>query len=152
MRSLAGVSSQWAHWLLISFLGLLIMGMPIPIKSQPPREQIFQIQASRFAYSPSVLKVNQGDRVTIELTSMDVVHGLAVDTYAIETRADPGQTSRVTFIANQSGSFRLRCSVVCGGMHPFMIGKLQVGRNDLLWRSLGVAVLLAVAAAWKSLS
>ena len=128
------------------------MWMPIPIRSQLPREHIFQIQASRFAYSPSVLKVNQGDRVTIELSSMDVVHGLAVDTYAIETSADPGQTSRVTFIANQSGSFRLRCSVVCGGMHPFMIGRLQVGRNDLLWRGLGVAVLLAVAAAWKSLS
>jgi hypothetical protein len=31
-------------------------------------------------------------------------------------------------------------------MHPFMIGKIQVGRNILLWRALGLAG-IAVAGA-----
>jgi hypothetical protein len=33
-------------------------------------------------------------------------------------------------------------------MHPFMIGKLSVGPNWLLWRAIGAAVLLAFSSLW----
>jgi heme/copper-type cytochrome/quinol oxidase subunit 2 len=56
--------------------------------------------------------------------------------------ADPGQTASLTFIANKSGSFRFRCNVTCGAMHPFMIGKLTVGTNHWLYRSFGLAALV----------
>jgi heme/copper-type cytochrome/quinol oxidase subunit 2 len=93
--------------------------------------------------------VNPGDRVTIELQSTDVVHGLYVDGYQVAQTVDPGQTARLTFVADRAGTFRLRCSVTCGPLHPFMIGKLVVGSNALLWRAAGLA-LLALAGVFTS--
>jgi len=88
--------------------------------------------------------------VTIELVSTDVVHGLEIDGYGVGMTADPGQPASLTFVADRSGSFRMRCSVTCGGMHPFMIGKLQVGQNVWLWRGAGLAILAGITGIWKS--
>ena len=114
---------------------------PLPVPSRAPQERIFQIDARQFAYSPSELSVNPGDKVTIQLISNDVIHGLYIDGYGVSLEADPGQTAALTFIANKSGSFRFRCNVTCGAMHPFMIGKLTVGTNNWLYRSFGFAAL-----------
>ena len=42
----------------------------------------------------------------------------------------------------------MRCSVTCGALHPFMIGKFNVGSNDLLWRAIGLGVLAVIAGVW----
>lgn len=129
--------------------GLLVAFTPWPIPRDEPTNRIFHVDATSFAYSPAELKVNPGDLVTIELTSSDVVHGLYLDGYDLQISADPGQTSELTFIADQAGSFRFRCSVTCGDLHPFMIGKLHVGPNLLLWRAAGLAILAALAGVWR---
>lgn len=118
---------------------------PLPVQSNAPQEHTFRIDARQFAYSPSELKVNAGDTVTIQLVSNDVVHGLYVDGYNISVEADPGQTATLTFTADKPGSFRFRCNVTCGAMHPFMIGKLTVGTNAWLYRSFGLAALAIVS-------
>jgi len=121
--------------------GLVVAFAPLPVPLATPQERTFQIDARQYAYSPSELKVNTGDTVTIKLVSTDVVHGLYVDGYDISVEADPGQTATLTFIADKAGSFRYRCNVTCGAMHPFMIGKLTVGTNNWLFRSIGLAAL-----------
>ena len=122
--------------------------VPLPTSISRPQERYFRIQAGSFSYSPSVLHVNPGDRVTIELASQDVTHGIYIDGYNLEVQADPGQPARLSFIANRPGSFRLRCSVTCGALHPFMIGKLKVGVNWLFWKALAGATLAAFAGFW----
>ena len=124
--------------------GLVVAFAPLPVPSMAPKERTFRIDARQFAYSPSELNVNAGDKVTIQLVSTDVVHGLYVDGYDISVEADPGQTKTLTFTANKPGSFRFRCNVTCGAMHPFMIGKLTVGMNHWLYRSFGLAALAVV--------
>ena len=131
-------------------VGLLIWLAPVPpTLAAAPAERLFRIQASRFAYSPAVLRVNPGDQVTLELAANDVAHGLEIDGYGLETVAEPGQTARLTFVADRAGTFRFRCTVTCGNMHPFMVGKIQVGNNELLWRASGLAVLALAAGAWR---
>jgi len=127
--------------LLLVLVGLVVAFAPLPVQPIAPQERTFQIEARQFAYSPSELKVNPGDMVTIHLVSTDVVHGLYVDGYDVSAEADPGQTAILTFVANKSGSFRFRCNVTCGPMHPFMIGKLIVGTNNWLYRSVGLAII-----------
>ena len=124
--------------------GLVVVFAPLPVRSTAPQERMFQIDARQFAYFPSELKVNAGDTVTFELVSNDVVHGLYVDGYGVSVEADPGQTQTLTFVADKPGSFRFRCNVTCGAMHPFMIGKLKVGTNEWLFSSIGLAVVAAL--------
>lgn len=126
--------------LLLATAGLVVAFAPLPVPAVAPRERSFWIDAQQFAYSPSELTVNPGDSVTIQLVSTDVVHGLYIDGYDLAVEADPGQTATLTFTADKPGSFRFRCNVTCGAMHPFMIGKLTVGTNDWLMRSAGLAV------------
>jgi heme/copper-type cytochrome/quinol oxidase subunit 2 len=76
---------------------------------------------------------------------MDVVHGFYLDGYGVSVTADPGQTARLTFTADRSGSFRFRCNITCGALHPFMIGKLQVGPNTWLLRAIGLTLLAALS-------
>ena len=58
----------------------------------------------------------------------------------VSVEADPGKTQTLTFVADKPGSFRFRCNVTCGAMHPFMIGKLTVGTNEWLFRSIGLSI------------
>lgn len=119
--------------------GLVVAFTPMPVQSVAPQTRTFRIEARQFAYSPSELKVNAGDTVTIQLVSNDVVHGLYVDGYGVAVEADPGQTKTLTFVVDKPGSFRFRCNITCGAMHPFMIGRLTVGSNEWLFRSIGLA-------------
>jgi heme/copper-type cytochrome/quinol oxidase subunit 2 len=139
-------------WILVGLSGLAAAFAPIPFTYPEPGEKEFHVHASSFEYSPGLLRVNPGDEVTIHLISTDVVHGLYIDGYELETRADPGQSQTLTFTADYSGSYRFRCSVTCGDLHPFMIGKFTVGYNTLLIRASALSILAVVAVGlWKRL-
>jgi heme/copper-type cytochrome/quinol oxidase subunit 2 len=135
------MSSRAFLLLLLLMAGLVVAFAPLPVQPITPSEKEFHIEASQFAYSPGEISVNPGDKVTIKLVATDVVHGLYVDGYGVSVTADPGQTATLTFVADKPGSFRLRCNVTCGAMHPFMIGKLNVGGNTWLYRSIGLALI-----------
>jgi len=130
--------------LLFVMAGLVVAFAPLPAPPAAPQELTFEIDARQYAYSPSEIQANQGDTITIRLVSTDVVHGLYVDGYDVSVEADPGQTATLTFIADKLGSFRFRCNITCGAMHPFMIGKITVGSNSWLYRSIGLATLAIV--------
>jgi heme/copper-type cytochrome/quinol oxidase subunit 2 len=138
------------HWVSVSFglAALAILFLPAPAGYAAPTDRHFRIEAGSFAYAPAEIAVNPGDRVMIELASTDVVHGLYLDGYDLDVMADPGRPASLAFVADQPGAFRFRCSVTCGALHPFMIGKLTVGGNDLLWRAIGLAILAAFAGVW----
>jgi heme/copper-type cytochrome/quinol oxidase subunit 2 len=139
------------RWIAIGLLALAIVVVPNPIALAARAERAekhFRIEANAYQYTPEAISVNPGDHVTIELVSTDVVHGLYIDGYDLNVTADPGQTASLSFVADRAGLFRFRCSVTCGALHPFMIGKLNVGSNDLLWRAIGLSVLAVVAGIW----
>jgi DNA-binding transcriptional LysR family regulator len=126
-------------WAVLGAAALLVAFAPLP------HSLLFQPNASsgwKLETLPTLRPFcmsTPGDKVTIELVSTDVVHGLYVDGYDISVTADPGQPASLTFTADRPGTFRLRCSVTCGALHPFMVGKLQVGSNLLFWRGIGLA-------------
>lgn len=134
-----------AVWVLIGGAALAIAFAPLPPGAPlKPVARVFRVEARQFAYAPAEFRVNPGDTVTIRLVSTDVVHGIYLDGYGVSVVADPGQTATLTFLADRSGSFRLRCNVTCGAMHPFMIGKLTVSTPEWLFRSIGLAILATV--------
>jgi len=58
------------------------------------------------------LRVNVGDKVKIEFTSTDGFHDWVVDEFdAATSRVQTGETTSVTFVADQAGTFEYYCSV-----------------------------------------
>jgi len=140
---IASRTGKQLAWILIISSGLLIAFAPLPdFSDSAPQTQFIRIEANKFAYQPAQLHVNPGDIVTIELASTDVVHGLYLDSYDLAVQSDPGQTATLTFIADKTGSFRFRCNITCGALHPFMIGKFTVGVNQWLYRGWSLAILI----------
>ena len=135
---------KWLVFPLAGLAGALVLLAPFPVRPPEPTHRTIRLEASQFAYTPGIIRVNPGDTVTIELVSMDVVHGFYLDGYDASVTADPGQTASLTFTAGRSGSYRFRCNVTCGPLHPFMVGRFQVGPNMLLWRLVALAVLAAL--------
>lgn len=141
---------QYWFWSLIGVVSLGIAFVPIPSTFSQPVEKTLRVEASTFEFTPAVLSVNRGDLVSIELNSKDVVHGLYLDGYDIQITAQPGQIAILKFVADTRGTFRFRCSVSCGALHPFMIGKLKVGPDLLLMRGVGMMVLAVLTGVWSS--
>lgn len=129
--------------LLLIFISLSAAILTIPWPFRPASTtRHFTVAGRQFAYEPGTLQVNQGDRVIITLTASDVVHGLYLDGYGLETRVEPGQSQTIQFVADKPGKFRYRCSVSCGTLHPFMIGELIVGPNTTFGRAVALLMLV----------
>lgn len=157
---------------LSSFLGvgaMLVMGGAIGFSSlyfrrYPAQDLAFTITAHKYAYEPSVIEVNRGDRVEIHLVSDDVTHGFYLEGYDLDAkvrRMDPTiwirrpsegedfhEAKEISFVASRAGKFRFRCSQTCGYMHPFMNGVLIVRPNYLYSTALGLSFGLVVGMLW----
>lgn len=141
-------STRWdngaAYGTAIMLVVIMAAGSQPSLEKASSDDRVITIEASSFEYSPPVIRARPGERITIELVATDVVHGLYVDGYDFSLTAEPGTTARGTFVADRVGTFRIRCSTPCGPLHPFMIGKLQVGPNRLFWTAAWVALAIAV--------
>ena len=132
--------------LLVAAALIAFVALRLPVA---PAQRPFQVAAGDFAFSPAVIRVNPGDQVTLKVTSTDVTHGLSIDGYPVDVMAEPGLTARVSFVADRPGSFKIRCSLSCGNLHPFMTGRLEVGPNLLLFRGVGLAALAFLYGGWR---
>jgi heme/copper-type cytochrome/quinol oxidase subunit 2/ferredoxin len=135
-----------SKWILLLFVGLagLVLFAPLPLRAGQPAEHHLTLEARSFAFEPGVIQVNEGDRVILELESMDVTHGVYIDGYQLEAVSEPGRKARLDFVADQVGKFKYRCSIACGTLHPFMIGELVVRPNFPYWRAIALVLLAAV--------
>ena len=88
-----------------------------------------QIEAKRFAFSPSEITLKKGETVKLELTSEDVPHSLSVPGLNINETITKGHTSEVTVTPQQAGDFPGRCGRFCGGGHGSMVFMVHVTDN-----------------------
>ena len=134
----------------LAVAGVALVGLPSAVVRSEGVARSVRVEASTFAFAPATIEVDPGDRVTIELASADVVHGLHIEGYDVNLTADPGQPATVSFVADRPGTYRIRCSVPCGPLHPFMSGRLRVGPPSTFWRAIALAF-IAVAAGGMAL-
>jgi heme/copper-type cytochrome/quinol oxidase subunit 2 len=134
------VSATSAGLISLAVVALVALSFPGTAKPTGGVARHIRIAARDFAFAPAEIAVDPGDRVTIELEAGDVVHGLHIDGYDVDLTADPGQPATASFVADRPGTFRFRCSVPCGPLHPFMSGMLRVGPPTTFWWALVLAV------------
>src|SRR3989344_996016 len=87
---------------------------------------VINMKARKFEFEPSIIKVKQGDKVKLIITSEDVAHGFAISDYNINKKLESGKTETIEFTADKKGEFTFFCSVLCGSGHSDMQGKLIV--------------------------
>ncbi|MEX2029101.1 MAG: cupredoxin domain-containing protein [Candidatus Paceibacterota bacterium] len=78
----------------------------------------FTVSASNFSFSPSTLRVAEGDRVKITFKNTMGFHDFVIDEYGIAAKQTQSPTTEVIeFTANKAGSFEYYCSI---GTHRAM--------------------------------
>jgi cytochrome c oxidase subunit 2 len=82
--------------------------------------------AQIFQFSPAVITVPAGSRVTFYVTSSDVEHGFSIPETGINTMVTPGWVSSVSHTFNTPGTFLLVCNEYCGAGHQLMASKVEV--------------------------
>jgi heme/copper-type cytochrome/quinol oxidase subunit 2 len=138
------LSRSMPYILTVLIVVIIVLLLPMGAATVPVQQHI-NLTASQYEFTPGRVEVNQGDTVTLTLHAEDVTHGLYVDGYGLEMRVVPGIGEQITFTAEHAGKFKLRCSVTCGALHPFMIGELVVRPNQPFWKA-GLITLLSLAA------
>lgn len=86
----------------------------------------FEIVATYWEFSPSIMEVNKGDKVELHLQSKEGTHGFVILEFGVSETLKPGEDVHVEFIADKSGTFNFFCSVPCGKGHGAMRGLLVV--------------------------
>lgn len=90
------------------------------------QEQVIQIVAKRFDFTPATIELKAGVPVVLELSTADRKHGFQVPDLHIDEEIVPGKTTRVRLVPERAGRFEFHCSVFCGGGHEEMTGVLVV--------------------------
>jgi len=105
--------------------------------------QVIAVNAKKYEFDPSPIRVKQGTRVQLKITATDHAHGFKIADIA--DGADPGgkpglvfsspqdcrkieegKTETVEFVAQTTGTYSFRCCVHCGWHHRGMKGELIV--------------------------
>jgi len=90
----------------------------------------FALSARQWGYTPSVLMMNPGEKVSFTVTSQDIMHGFAINELGVNLALTPkvGIVRQVEIPPDiPEGTYTMYCSIFCGVGHPFMKGTLLIG-------------------------
>jgi cytochrome c oxidase subunit 2 len=90
------------------------------------KEKVIKIEARKFAYSPNLILLKQGQAVVLEFTAIDFTHGFSVPDLKIRADLMPGQVTRVKLNTDTAGDFDFLCDNFCGSGHETMNGKISI--------------------------
>lgn len=140
------------------------------VTTPPSAQKTIHIETFRYGTSPSIIRANRGDQLTLTFSTLDTAHSVLLQDYRVEVKVPPAsetvevvdplrateQPLRVPALSLTAGKpglwgslasvSRYRCHIYCGPMHGFEQGDLIVRPNFLLSGSLGLLVALIVIA------
>src|SRR3989339_659317 len=90
----------------------------------------FNITVKQSSFSPSVMTVDEGDTVVVNVTSADVDHGFAISAFGVNTAIPGGKSASVTFTASKAGTFTYYSSVYSGPDTNKITGTLTVTQKN----------------------
>jgi cytochrome c oxidase subunit 2 len=76
--------------------------------------------------SGEALKIPVDIPVVFEVTAGDVFHSFALPEHRIKIDAIPGRVNEGWILADEIGTYPVRCAELCGDEHAIMIGEIEV--------------------------
>ena len=127
-------------FLLSGFIGFAGSARPA---NTSQAEQVIEVTAKKYEYTPSPIHVKLGAKVQLKITSLDKTHGFKINLYpdGSDTKGDPGlifsskedcfkiekgTPTVVQFEARTPGTYSFHCCNRCGIGHSGMKGQLIV--------------------------
>jgi len=98
----------------------------VPSGSLVDGTRVIEVTAKKYAFVPDPIVVNQGEKVRLMITAVDVDHGFGLTAYKINKTLPKGQVQTVEFVADKAGTFPIHCTVFCGMGHMGMKASLIV--------------------------
>jgi len=88
--------------------------------------RVVKMVARRFVYEPNEIELKVGERVIIEIQSLDFVHGMNIPD--LDQRLDlvPGRINRLELQPQAPGEIEFLCDNFCGEGHETMSGRFVV--------------------------
>ena len=150
----------------VSGLAVLVVGTVYNLAGGGPggegvlRDGVREItlRAHTWGFSPSVLRIQPGERVRFVVESEDMHHGFAINELGLNLQLQPGRSARspVVKVDLPEGVYAVHCSVFCGLGHSSMKARLLVGAppppRGRIAPWVASAVALGVVAAWWGLA
>jgi len=90
------------------------------------KERLIKIVAQRFSFTPNELKLQKGENVRLEFTSLDFVHGFNVPDMNLRADLPPGKITTLHLTPEKVGTFDFICDNFCGAGHEDMGGRIIV--------------------------
>ena len=111
------------------FAPTLLLALPFVVALAPEAARstrTIDVTLSRYAFSPDRIEVGLGERVRLNVTSVDGTHGFQVKALALNARIRDGKTVTVELTPKEAGTFEIECSEYCGRGHGRMRARLIV--------------------------
>lgn len=88
-----------------------------------PNAQKVTITATNWQFDQKEYKVKKGQPVTITFDSKQGLHDVELKDFNVKVNTNK---KTATFIPDKTGSFDMRCTILCGQGHTDMVSKLVV--------------------------
>ena len=76
---------------------------------------------------PKEIRAKQGEKVKLNVTTLDVQHGFEVPELKISEPVNPGQpAAEIALDTSKPGTYQVECGVMCGAHHDDMRAKIVV--------------------------
>ncbi len=96
------------------------------VSAAPATASVIRVVAQHGRFSPNVIHLRRDVPVTLELTSLDTLHGFYCADLNVDARIVPGQATKVILTASKSGEYTFLCDQFCGEGHENMVGRIIV--------------------------
>ena len=108
----------------------LLLALPLLVALVPEAvdsTRTIDVTVSRFAFSPERIEVRVGERVRLNVVSVDGTHGFQVKALGLNAGIPAGgRTVTVELTPKEVGTFEINCSEYCGRGHGRMKASLIV--------------------------
>jgi len=88
--------------------------------------RLVPIEARRFQYTPSEIRLRKGETVTLAFTAIDFVHGFSAPDFNVRSDLLPGRVTKITITPKAAGRYTFLCDNFCGDHHEDMNGTFIV--------------------------
>ena len=110
----------------LAVAAFITMNVASGTSSNSEQERGIKIVAQRFFFTPHEIILKKGEKVRLEFTSLDFVHGFNVPDLNIRSNLPPGKITTIHLTPQKAGTYDFICDNFCGVGHEDMGGKIIV--------------------------